>query len=443
MNQSRIFNRTRRQLAGWYVLVMGLLLSVCGVGLYQVVIYSQEYILRQKLQSLSGTLHDSIEPFLKQPAQMNDNVKKLLPGLCLKGKDCPLPRDVERRHIAGVFQQEGYYLRFTTLSGQVLATVGQQPLVVDAKISTEFWQRLENSEGQSFDQISLLLRTQSGASWGYLQIGRSLVEWNNYLTILRLLLILGLPFAMLLIGGASWWLSGLAMRSIYESYRQMQQFTSDAAHELRTPLAVLQSSIEEMRLAKDLEEVSQNLEMMERQNFRLFSLVKDLLLISRLDQQKVLTNIQPCCLNELIVDLVEELQELALKAGVTLKADLLIGESIIINGEPSQLYRMVSNLIMNGIQYTPSSGQITVTLTCVEHYVLIQVQDTGIGISPDEQTRIFERFYRTQSDRSRSTGGSGLGLSIADAIAHVHQGSIKMQSQLGKGSLFTIELPLN
>jgi signal transduction histidine kinase len=254
---------------------------------------------------------------------------------------------------------------------------------------------------------------------------------------------LGLPFAMLLIGGASWWLSGLAMRSIYESYRQMQQFTSDAAHELRTPLAVLQSSIEEMRLAKDLEEISQNLEMMERQNFRLFSLVKDLLLISRVDQQKVLTNIQPCCLNELIVDLVEELQELALSAGVTLKADLLIGESITINGEPSQLYRMVSNLIMNGIQYTPSGGQITVTLTCVEHYVLIQVQDTGIGISPDEQTRIFDRFYRTQSDRSRSTGGAGLGLSIVSVIAHAHQGSIKVQSQLGKGSLFTIELPLN
>lgn len=443
MNQSQIFNRTRRQLAGWYVLVMGLLLSVCGVGLYQVVIYSQQYILRQKLESLSGTLHDSIEPFLEQPAQINDNVKKLLPGLCLRRKVCQLPTDVSGRHIAGVFQQEGYYLRFTTLSGQVLATVGQQPQGVNPSISTEFWQRVDNSEGQSFYQISWLLRTQTGSPWGYLQIGRSLVEWDNYLATLRLLLILGLPFTMLLVGEASWWLSGLAMRPIYQSYRQMQQFTSDAAHELRTPLAVLQSTIEEMRLAKDLQEVDQNLEIMERQNLRLSSLVKDLLLISWIDQQKMATNIHPCCLNELIVDLVEELEELALVAGVTLKPDLSESESITIIGELSQLYRMVSNLITNGIQYTPFGGMITVTLTRTEHHVLIQVQDTGIGIAPDELPRIFDRFYRVQSDRSRSTGGTGLGLSIAQAIAHAHRGSIRVQSQLGQGSLFTIKLPLN
>jgi signal transduction histidine kinase len=443
MNQNQIFNRTRRQLAGWYALVMGLVLSVCGVGLYQVVIYSQEYILRQKLQSLSGSLHDSIEPFLEQPAQINDSVKKLLPGLCLKAKACSLSNDVSKRHIAGVFQQEGSYLRLTNLSGQVLATIGQQPLGVHEKISTEFWQRLDNSEGQSFYQISLLLRTQTGASWGYLQIGRSLAELNNYLTTLRLLLILGLPLAMFLVGGASWWLSGLAMQPIYNSYRQMEQFTSDAAHELRTPLAVLQSTIEEMRLASDLEEVAQNVEIMERQNLRLSSLVKDLLLISRIDQQKVLTNIQPCCLNELIVDLIEELKELALAAGVTLEADLPTNESIIIMGQASQLYRMVSNFIINGIQYTPSGGIITVTLTGTEYNALIQVQDTGIGIAPEEQTHIFDRFYRVQSDRSRNTGGSGLGLSIATAIAQAHRGSIGVQSQLGQGSLFTIELPLN
>ncbi|ELR96384.1 cell wall metabolism sensor histidine kinase WalK [Gloeocapsa sp. PCC 73106] len=137
------------------------------------------------------------------------------------------------------------------------------------------------------------------------------------------------------------------------------------------------------------------------------------------------------------------MQELAIAVGVILKADVPIGESVTIMGEPSQLSRMILNLVTNGIYYTPSGGMIIVTLNYTEYHALIRVQDTGIGIAPEEQTRIFDRFYRVQSDRSRGTGGAGLGLSIAAAIAHTHRGNLKVQSQLGQGSLFIIELPLN
>ncbi|PSF31265.1 two-component sensor histidine kinase [Aphanothece hegewaldii CCALA 016] len=442
MYQNRLFNRTRLQLAAWYALVFGLLLGLCGIGLERAVLYAQQYILRQKLQSLAGTLHDSIEPILEQPDQINPKVKTLLPGLCIKEEVCQQQINSPSRHIVGVFQQVGYYLRFTKRTGELLATVGQQPKLVNQLAPTQFWQILKDRNGDRFYQISLPLRTQTGDAWGYLQIGRSLKEWDDYLVMLRLFLLLGLPFVMMAIGGASWWLSGLAMQPIYQSYRRIQQFTSDAAHELRTPLTILQSAIEETKLAENLLEVHQNLEMMERQNVRLSSLVKDLLLICRIEQHEISNQFQPCCLNDLIVDLVEELESLAVAAEITLKTQLPINKSVVILGDSFQLYRMVTNLIVNGIRYTPAGGMVTVSLEETHYDAYIRVRDTGIGIASEDRSRIFNRFYRVQSDRSRSTGGSGLGLSIAQAIAHVHQGSIQVQSELGQGSTFTIQLPL-
>ncbi|MEG4492093.1 two-component system sensor histidine kinase RppB [Microcoleus sp. D3_18_C4] len=442
MHSNKLFNRTRRQLAGWYAIVIGLLLGICGVAVYQVVFHTQRYILQQKLQSLAGTLHDTIEPQLQQPGQISSSLKTILPGLCLWNENCYSSGNDGARHTARVFQQEGYYLRFLGQSGEILGKVGEQPDVLENFAPNEFWQILHLSNGDRFYQISLLLRTNSGLPWGYMQIGRSLKEWDAYLSTLRLLLFLGLPLVMLLVGGASWWLSGLAMRPIYQSYRQMQQFTSDAAHELRTPLAVIQATVEDTRLAEDLPEVSQNLDIIERQNIRLSRLVKDLLFICRLEQQQIPTQLQHCCFNYLIGDLVEELAGLAMVAEVELKLEIRASRAVVILGDEAQLYRMVTNLITNAINYTPPGGLILAILDCTDTEAIIQVQDTGVGINPAEQTRIFDRFYRVQSDRSRATGGAGLGLSIANAIAVAHQGTIQVQSELGKGSTFTIRLPL-
>ncbi|WP_293287659.1 two-component system sensor histidine kinase RppB [Microcoleus sp. PH2017_26_ELK_O_A] len=443
MHSNKLFNRTRWQLAGWYAIVIGLLLGICGVAAYQVLFHTQRYILQQKLQDLAGTLHDSIEPELQQPGQISSSLKTILPGLCLSNENCYFSSNDGARHTARVFQQEGYYLRFLNESGRVLATSGEQPNVLKRFAPKEFWQVLNCSKGDRFYQISLLLRTNGGLPWGYLQIGRSLKEWDAYLNTLRLFLFLGLPFAMLLVGGASWWLAGVAMQPIYQSYRQMQQFTSDAAHELRTPLAVIQSTVEDTRLAEDLPEVNQNLDIIERQNIRLSRLVKDLLFICRIEQQQISTQLQPCSLNDLIGDLVEELAGLAMIADVHLKLEIRASQATMILGDEVQLYRMVTNLITNAIHYTPPGGLIFAILDRTDKEALIQVQDTGVGIAPAEQTRIFDRFYRVQSDRSRATGGAGLGLSIASAIVVAHQGSIQVESELGKGSTFTIRLPLN
>jgi two-component system OmpR family sensor kinase len=190
------------------------------------------------------------------------------------------------------------------------------------------------------------------------------------------------------------------------------------------------------------QETQEILGTIDRQNQRLAQLVADLLLLARMDRKAVPMGRQICCLNELVSDLVEELEALAVSAEITLRAKVLVKEALNVLGTPEQLYRLVSNLIVNAIQYTPAGGEVSVVLCCNEHQAVIQVQDTGIGIPKHEQARIFDRFYRVNSDRSRHTGGSGLGLAIAKAIVQAHQGSIQVQSELGKGSTFTIRLPL-
>ena len=117
-------------------------------------------------------------------------------------------------------------------------------------------------------------------------------------------------------------------------------------------------------------------------------------------------------------------------------------QQLNVVGNSDQLYRLVANLIVNAIQYTPAGGKVTVILDCTHTEAIIQVQDTGIGIGAIEQKRIFDRFYRVNSDRSRHTGGSGLGLAIAQTIARAHRGSLTARSELGCGATFLLRLPL-
>ncbi|MBD2638814.1 two-component sensor histidine kinase, partial [Synechocystis sp. FACHB-908] len=100
------------------------------------------------------------------------------------------------------------------------------------------------------------------------------------------------------------------------------------------------------------------------------------------------------------------------------------------------------NLISNAIHYTPTGGEVTVMLETDKQQAIIKVQDTGIGIASENQSRVFDRFYRVDTARSRQRGGAGLGLAIAQAIAVKHRGSLTVESELGQGSLFTVQLPL-
>lgn len=278
--------------------------------------------------------------------------------------------------------------------------------------------------------------------------GGAIVEdLDENLADLRLMLLLGCPIAVVLVGVSSWWLSRLAMQPVYQSYQYMEQFTADVAHELRTPLAAMEATIEaDLRLHQKSEGAPspnrETITVFQRQTVRLSRLIKDLLLLSRIDRRELAGQHKPCCLNNLVSDLVEELAFLAVEADVKLSLKIQVQQPVYILGDEGQLYRLVSNLISNAIRATPEGGQVTVILDRVDPYALIQVQDTGVGIALEDQARIFDRFYRVEQERSRRTGGSGLGLPIAQAIAQMHRGSIQVKSELGKGSVFTLRLPL-
>lgn len=440
MNHNRLFNLTRLRLMGWYIGVMGVILSVCGIAFYEMMAQAHWHALHRELESVAGTLHDGLEPNLKQPGRMEPNIQQLVPGLCMAGSTCAA--EMDHRHVLGAVHQEGYYARFFTRSGDLIATVGQQPDDLPFVSGDEIWQTLNDRLGQRHHHISLLLKTVDNQPWGYLQVGRSLKEFDHHLATTQWLLLTGLPVIMLLVTGASWWLAGLAMRPVYQSYRQIQQFTADTAHELRTPLAATKATVE-LALEVDpltLLEARNTLKTIERQNNRLIQLVQDLLLLSRMDLQMLPIKNQPVKLNTLITDIVDEFEALAIASHLKLKAEIPDQRLIIVAGDEEQLYRLVANLVTNAIQYTPS-GMISIQLATEQDRALIRVKDTGVGIPIAEQAHIFDRFYRVNRDRSRHTGGAGLGLAIAQAIAQAHHGTLEVQSKPGNGSTFTVSLP--
>jgi signal transduction histidine kinase len=437
MNQNKLFSQTRWRLASWYAIVMGFILSLCGFAVYEAIVHAHWRTLERELEAVAGTLHDSIETKLKQPGRLESTPQQLLPE----------PEQPSKRHVAGAIYQGNYYVRLLDGSERIVAMAGLKPQGLSypcSRCRENTWATLKDASENRYHQISLVLHTSNNASWGYLQVGRSLQDLDDYLNTVKLILLLGLPLAMILVGGSSWWLAGLAMKPIYQSYRQIEQFTADAAHELRTPIAASQATVESALMMPELsyKETQDILGTVDRQNQRLAQLVADLLLLARMDRKAVPMGRQLCCLNDIVNDSVEELEALALSAKITLRSKVRVYEPLNIVGVPEQLYRLVSNLIVNAIQYTSAGTSVTVVLDRSDHQALIQVQDTGIGIAPEEQTRIFDRFYRVNSDRSRNTGGSGLGLAIARAIVIAHQGSIQVQSELGKGSTFTVRLPL-
>lgn len=230
--------------------------------------------------------------------------------------------------------------------------------------------------------------------------------------------------------------------SLVESERLRRNLVGDVAHELRTPLTVLQANIQ--AILDDLYPLNKTeIQNLQVQTDLLQRLVNDLHELAQAEAHQLPLHLMSANMKDLIQNLVEHFNAVAQAKGVTLCADTPTAP-IVASVDPDRIAQVLQNLIQNALIHTPDGGKITVGLSEANQNMLIEVRDTGTGISLEDQKRIFERFYRTDEARSRATGGAGLGLPISKAIIEMHHGTIEVSSDgiNEHGTIFSIRLPI-
>ena len=243
------------------------------------------------------------------------------------------------------------------------------------------------------------------------------------------------------------------------AFSTQKQFSANAAHELRTPLAVLQTNLEvfEKKQEPEMVEYRQLFTMIKEQTARLSQLVGTLLDMTNL---KSVPRTDHVSLEELVDEVFCDLDPVAEKAGISIHFDDSSSQDLYtdvhtpdasalnnnirnITGSYVLLYRAVYNLVENAIKYNRPNGSVTVSVREQNGQAMILVKDTGIGISPENQKKIFDPFFRVDKSRSRAMGGAGLGLALVDSIAREHGGSVKVLESNEKGSIIALMLPVS
>jgi PAS domain S-box-containing protein len=230
-----------------------------------------------------------------------------------------------------------------------------------------------------------------------------------------------------------------------ELERAQRRFLTNVSHELRTPVANMKLYVQLLQMRRQPEKAEHYIQVLEDQADRLHHLVDDILKITALDSSHGVTAWEPVSLPTIIKDAVTRYQSRAESSALTLTAVPVPPDLPTVRGDQFRLNQALGELVENAVLFTPAGGQVTVEVQTVEenreHWVTISVRDTGSGISPEEQERIFDRFYRGSLAESGHIPGTGLGLSIVKETLHAHGGRVTVESQAGRGSTFKMWLP--
>lgn len=464
----------RTRLTLWYVGLLAVLLIVFGVALYSTVYITSYQEVDRSLQQRASDIQASLATVITLQDDFVSIIRR--GGLVLPNAD--------------VFSNGDIYVQLRSLDGRIISrseNLGNQYLV----IPPDQHERAKNGEvvPSDFTVNKTRLRAyvapiviKSGKVVGYIELAQSLRQVDNTLRDLATLIVVSIGAGLIVAAVGGWFIAGnildpinrvtitaqkiarardlgrrievpetvdevgrLAMTfnemlaRIEELFRAQQRFVADVSHELRSPLTAVRGNLDLLKrgAANDVEERAQMIDAMDSETSRMSRLVSDLLLLARQDSGVPIAK-QPIELDTLLLEVYRQAQVTAKGVHLALGAE----DQAIIVGDRDRLKQVLLNLVDNAVKYTPPGGKVTLSLAKDDSWVKIAVQDTGIGIANENIPNLFDRFYRVDKARSRDAGGTGLGLAIAKSVVDAHNGRITVESQVGRGSVFTVWLPI-
>ena len=325
-------------------------------------------------------------------------------------------------------------------TGKLVAQSGQVNLTLPLSIQ----QPIQIQSGQvRIEGVTMpIIDGDTAQTIGYIRSSQPLTELDENLTKLDLGLGGGILLALVLSSIGGIWLTKQAMQPVEASFQRLQQFTADASHELRSPLMAIKTNTQValkyptgMR-AGDLDKFGS----IASATTQMTRLTEDLLWLARsdgIDRQQW----ERVDLTQVLTEVLPAHQALALSKKIDLQIELV--PELMVIGDRSQLLRVFTNLIENALHYTPDGGIIIIKAELIRQQIIVQIQDTGVGIAPEHLSKIFDRFWRADSSRTQWEGGSGLGLAIVQSIVSRHGGKITASSKIDCGSCFVIQLGSN
>jgi len=427
LNEQNVFGRSRLRLMLRYAIVMGGLVIVLLFAMHKTMEWAITSEQARELLDTADSVADAQAYAVLHPGMDTDEAR--------------FYRSTNDRLFYYVFDGEGRLVSFSRASFRIESFVLD---IMTAWDAPEGEVRVFTETNERGAPTKVMMTTQRIFSpplpLQTVYVGKDVTAmYNGMEKATWALAVLG-GVALVFAAGIGYVLSGGAMKPVREAYEKQRQFAADASHELRTPLAVVLASADLLRSDPSIISpfLKQVIEDVRDEVKKMTKLVSDLLTVARTDGKANQMRLVRMDLVSAVQQTVRIMRPFAEKKDIVIDEEL--PKRVEIHADEQKIRQLILILVDNAVKYTPEHGRISVCVQEDRGSVKLSVSDTGIGIAPEHQERIFERFYRVDKARSRRMGGNGLGLAIAREIVEAHGGSIAVESEPGKGTTFHIRL---